>query len=123
MQPKVKYLYSIASANIMLILMVFIYLLPSALSYSGVSIEIPRVITSESVSGKGYIIIIADDNSVFIGGRRILIPELKSFLSAKNYGASDVFIKADQKSDVGTLAKVWDICRDSGARKVSIATN
>lgn len=122
-QPKVRFLYSIASVNIMLVLMVFIYLLPSELSYSGVSIETPRIITAEPISEKGHVIIIADNNSIFVDGRNVPISGLKSFLSSGKFSDLNVLIKADKEAGVGTLARVWDICRDSGIRKVTIATN
>ncbi|MBI5872803.1 MAG: biopolymer transporter ExbD [Candidatus Omnitrophica bacterium] len=109
--------------NILLVLLIFIAFLPSMVSSSGLSVEVPRVITGEAVSGKGYAVTIMRDNSIYFERQRVSFGELKGFFIAQNGKDFNVLIKADQKATVGTLAKIWDLCRDSGARRVSIATN
>jgi biopolymer transport protein ExbD len=109
--------------NILLVLLIFIAFLPSMVSSSGLSVEVPLVITGEAVSGKGYAVTIMRDNSIFFERKRVSLGELKSFFIAQNGKDFNVLIKADQKATVGTLATIWDLCRDSGARRVSIATN
>ena len=87
------------------------------------SVFLPRVISSEPVTEQGFIITILRDNTVYLGKRQVTIDELRDFFHFQQKKRYQVLIKADQAANVGILVGVWDLLRESGAFKVSIATN
>lgn len=91
----------------------------------GLSVLLPRAISSEPVSREGFVVFILKDNTIYLGKRSVSFDELKRFFSIrkdenKNF---QVLIKADKEADIGVLVKVWDLFRESGAFQVNIATN
>lgn len=89
----------------------------------GLHVDLPRVITSEPISRKGFIVSILSDDSFLLEGRRISDRELNRFLAAQQNRDFQVFIKADRRARVATLVRIWDLCREYGASTVSIATH
>jgi biopolymer transport protein ExbD len=109
-------------ANVLVILLIFVVGAPSVMISSGFPVDLPRVITSAPISRKGFSVSVLSDDSFLLEGRRIADRELDRFL--KNQQGKDfrIFIKADRRARVGTLVRVWDLCREYGAATVSIAT-
>jgi biopolymer transport protein ExbD len=121
-KPKTRYLYSIALFNVFLVLLVFVVLLPYISGASGLSVFLPKAISSEPVMEGEWSVTILADQTIYLNERRVSLQELERFVAARSRGAQ-VLIKSDKNAAVGTLVRVWDLFRKSGFSKVYIATN
>lgn len=121
-KPKTRYLYSIALFNVFLVLLVFVVLLPYLSGVSGLSVLLPKAVSSEPVNEEGWSVTILADQTIYLDEKRVTLQELERFIAARKRG-DQVLIKADKSAAVGTLVKVWDLFRKSGFSKVYIATN
>jgi len=134
---RIQYLYFLSLFSIFLILLFFVLIMPDIISLSGLSVSLPRVISSEAVGKKGFIITILKDDTIYLTEglaqdkassavsktRRVALIELKNFLDSVNHKGYQVLIKADKDAHLGIVIKVWDIFRQAGASKVNIATD
>ena len=118
----IKYFYFLSLFNLILILFLFIAFLPKLTMSPGLSVFLPRAISSEPVSREDFIVSILNDNTIYLDSRRVSWDELERFLRSQRSKAHQVLIKADQRSSVGVLVRVWDLFRKSGALKVNLAT-
>jgi biopolymer transport protein ExbD len=99
---------------------------------------LPHGVTSEPLSGKGLVITLLKDNSIYLGARKTSLLELKkiflssspSFLKKEVLSSSSVanecfsvLIKADRAASVGALVCLWDMLKEAAAAKVYIVTN
>lgn len=119
----VRYSYLVLFFNVFLILLIIVILLPDLLMPAGLTVALPRVITSEPVSQKGPVVSILKDNTIYLDSRKISLSELKDFLASRQNQKFQVLIKADKEARIGVLVDVWNLFREIGASKVSIATN
>ncbi len=118
----VKYINSIFFINLFIILLTFIAFLPLFIGPVGLSIDLPKVVASESISDRILQVTISKDNSIFLGDKKVSLDGLRTMLSKKDHDYQ-IYIMCDVSAKVGTLAMVWGIIRDMGFRKVNIATN
>lgn len=114
---------TVSVINGCLLIVFFIVLLPRLLTSTGMTILLPRSITSEPVSEKGFVISILKDQTIYLGPQRTSLAELKHFFLSQKTDGHQVLIKADQDAPVGVLVRVWDLLRQTGASRVNIATN
>lgn len=119
----VRYSYLVLFFNVFLILLVIVIFLPDLLMPAGLTVALPRVISSESVSQKGPVVSILKDNTIYLNSRKISLKELKDFLASGKNQRFQALIKADKEARIGVLVGVWNLFRESGASRVSIATN
>lgn len=119
----VRYSYLVLFFNVFLILLVIVIFLPDLLMPAGLTVALPRVISSESVSQKGPVVSILKDNTIYLNSRKISLKELKDFLASGKNQRFQALIKADKEARIGVLVDVWNLFRESGASRVSIATN
>ena len=120
--PQVRYFNSIFFINIFIILLVLAVFFPALISPSGLTVALPKVIASESISQKGLVVTILADNTIFFEDKKISAGSLKSVFLKQKPGFQ-VLIKADGRAQVASLVEVWDISRQAGCRQVSIATD
>ena len=122
-EQSTKYLMMVSVINVFLLGVFLIVLLPRVLTSTGMTILLPRSITSEPVSEKGLVISILKDHTIYLGSQRMSLAELKHFFLSQKTDGHQVLIKADQDVPVGVLVRVWDLLRQTGAPRVNIATN
>ncbi len=120
--PRIRYFNSIFFINIFIILLVFAAFFPALISPSGLTVALPKVIASESISQKGLVVTILADNTIFFEDKKISAGSLKSVFLKQKPGFQ-VLIKADGRAQVASLVEVWDISRQVGCRQISIATD
>lgn len=105
-----------------LLIIFFLFFLPKALRPCGFSVSLPYAVSCEPVSGQDRVVSILKDNTLYLDGQMVSLTDLRRSLIQEDR-ASSVLIKADHRATIGTLVKVWDIFRDAGVEKISIATN
>lgn len=118
-----KSFYPLFLGNLFLLSIIIFVFLPKVSGSCGFSVFLPRAISSEPVSTGGYVISILKSNKLYFGGKEISLDELRCFLRGQAKMVSSVLIKADQRANIATLVKVWDVFRESGVDQINIATN
>ena len=106
--------------NVIFLLLLFFMLASSFQTQAGINVRLPRAVTSEAVSPLNSQVVISPEGKVFLNGRMIEENQLRETLNARP--GSRVLIKADRKAPLGKVIEVSDLCRDSGASQISIAT-
>ncbi|MFH0732244.1 MAG: biopolymer transporter ExbD [Candidatus Omnitrophota bacterium] len=103
-------------------LLIFFMLTSNFIFQPGIKVNLPRAITSEALSEKNVIITITAENLIYIDNKLITINEINPYLREIANLRKSILIKADEKSSLGRVVKIWDICRQAGISKVNIAT-
>ena len=85
--------------------------------------KIPRAVTSDIINDDNITIIITSENIMYLSGRVITVDDLRAFLSRPNNRKRPVLIKADRRASVGRIVDVWDLGRNLGIERISIATD
>ena len=108
--------------DVVFLLLIFFMLTSSFIFQPGIKINLPKALTSEVIHRENLIIVITDDNSLYISDRLIDGEELSSRLEIARKEAKPILIKADRKASLGKVVEVWDLCRAGGIEKINIAT-
>jgi biopolymer transport protein ExbD len=108
--------------DIIFLLLVFFMLTSSFIFQPGIKINLPKALTSEVIQKENLIIIITEDNTLYIKERSIGSEELSSRLKIAARQSQPILIKADRKASLGKVVEIWDLCRNEGVQKINIAT-
>ena len=109
--------------DIIFLLLIFFMLTSSFIFQPGIKINLPKALTSEVIQRENLIIIITEDNALYINERLIERDELSSRLKIAGRESKPILIKADRKASLGKVVEIWDLCRVEGVQKISIATS
>ncbi|MFH1594331.1 MAG: biopolymer transporter ExbD [Candidatus Omnitrophota bacterium] len=109
--------------DVIFLLLIFFMLTSSFIFQPGIKINLPKALTSEVIQRENLIIIIRDDDSLFVNERQIDIEELSSRLKIAARESKPILIKADRKASLGKVVEIWDLCRLQGVQKINIATS
>ena len=90
---------------------------------AGVSVRIPRAITSEVVKGPAVQISIFPDGSMQMNGQTLGMDGLQAFLKQVSGRNETVVINADSRAPWEHVIRVWDEVRASGLRDCIVATH
>ena len=108
--------------DIVFLLLVFFMLTSSFIFQPGIKINLPKAMTSEVIQRENLIIIVRDDNALYINERLIGREGLSSRLKVAAKESKPILIKADRRASLGKVVEVWDLCRAEGIQKINIAT-
>ena len=108
--------------DVIFLLLVFFMLTSSFIFQPGIKINLPKAITSEVIQKENLIVIIKEDNSIFINERSVAEEELFSRLKIAAKESKPILIKADREASLGKVVEIWDVCRAEGIEKINIAT-
>ncbi len=110
--------------DVVFLLLIFFVLTSSFIVLPGIKINLPKAITSEAIKEKNLIITINSENVIYLNEKPITPPELTIFLEemVKSKEEKPLLIKADKDTQLGSVVKVWDICRKVGITQINIAT-
>jgi len=109
--------------NIIFLLLIFFIISSSFIFQSGMTVDIPKAITSEVLHKEGLMLTVTKDSKLFLGDRQMTYEELISRFRIAATQNRPVIIKADRKASFGEVVRVWDLCRKEGISKVNIATS
>ena len=118
-----RFVSLLALFNCLLIFLMFVLFLPVFSNPTGLSVVLPRAITSEPLSHKDITVSILKDDTIYLDSKNVSQQELVRFVKASQDKMQQVLIKVDRMASVGALVNVWDIFRQAGVYKVNIATN
>ncbi|MBU4305149.1 MAG: biopolymer transporter ExbD [Candidatus Omnitrophica bacterium] len=110
--------------DMVFLLLIFFMLTSSFIVLPGITINLPKAVTSEIIKEKNLILTINSDNVLYLNEKPITFSELTGFLDemVKSKQEKPILIKADKDTQLGTVVKVWDICRKVGVSQINIAT-
>ena len=109
--------------NVFFLLLIFFIFTSSFIFQPGITVNLPKAVTSEIVQQENAVIIITKDNRVYLDDREISHDELASKLDMIAKAKVGLLIKADSRASHGKIVEVWDMCRNQGVSQVSIATS
>ena len=109
--------------DVIFLLLIFFMLTSSFIFQPGIKINLPQAITSEVIHRENLIIIVTEDDSLYINERSIDQDELLSRLKIAAKESKPILIKADRRSSLGKVVEIWDLCRSEGVEKINIATS
>ena len=110
--------------DMVFLLLIFFMLTSSFIVLPGIKINLPKAVTSEVIKEKNIIITINDENVIFLDGKLITPEELTEYLKTivASKQQKPLLIKADKNTQMGTVVRIWDICRKVGLSQINIAT-
>ena len=108
--------------NCVFLLLLFFLLTSNFVSQPGITINLPKAVTSEVVQENTIVITITSDNRFYLNEMPVTLLELKSKLEKASI-AEPVLIKADRDVTLSKVVNIWDFCRALGIKQVNIATN
>lgn len=104
-------------------LLIFFMLSSSFTFQSGISVKLPKAVTSDIIREENFIVTITSENITYLNGAVITLKELKQKLSQPGSKNRPLLIKADRRASVGRIVDIWDLCRNLGIERINIATN
>lgn len=102
------------------ILLVFFMLTSSFVIMPGITVKLPKALTSEEIDPRSLIVIISSEDIVYLDGKPKTIADVEDFI--KSGGYNSIFIKADRDASLGVVVRIWDVCKRLGIEKIGIAT-
>jgi len=110
--------------DMVFLLLIFFMLTSSFIVLPGIKINLPKAVTSQAIKEKNIIITINNENIIYLDKKPITPQELTNYLTqiVKSKQEKPLLIKADKDTQLGTVVKVWDICRNVGITQINIAT-
>ena len=108
--------------DVIFLLLVFFMLTSSFIFQPGIKINLPKALTSEVIQKENLIIIITENDALYINERPVGTEELSSRLKIAAREARPILIKADRGVPLGKVVEIWDLCRREGIQKINIAT-
>jgi biopolymer transport protein ExbD len=93
--------------------------------HSGMKVKLPSAKNTGSVKQEKLIVYIDDKNNVYLNKIKVSKKELSSKImeNLKKGGKPFVTVKADKKVQYENIINIIDICKDSGIKDISFATN
>ncbi|MDP3790800.1 MAG: biopolymer transporter ExbD [Candidatus Omnitrophota bacterium] len=109
--------------NIFFLLFVFFLFTSSFIFQPGISVSLPKAVTSEVVQQDNVVVTITKDDKMYLEDREISEDELVSRLKILTKEKVGLLIKADSRAPLGRVVSIWDACRREGVSQINIATN
>ncbi|MDP3789628.1 MAG: biopolymer transporter ExbD [Candidatus Omnitrophota bacterium] len=109
--------------NVVFLLLIFFILTSGFVVQPGISVNLPKAVTSEALHKNSLVILVTNSDLVYINDRAINAKELDSRLRIAAKEKRPLLIKADRRASMGKIVEVWDMCRDIGISQINIATS
>ena len=108
--------------DVVFLLLIFFMLTSSFIFQPGIRVNLPKAVTSEILQKELLVVVITEDNEIFISERPITRDELVSRITLAARDGQSLLIKVDKQADLGKVIEIWDICRQFDVKRISIAT-
>ena len=108
---------------VMVLLVIFMVTTPLMMN-EALKIKLPTAVTAEPQIEQTTTVSVSPDGKIYLNKAQVSLDDLKGLLSSRMATSPDktVVIKADKTIIYGTVVKVLDIAKESGALKLAIAT-
>jgi biopolymer transport protein ExbD len=108
--------------DVIFLLLIFFMLTSGFVSQPGIEVKLPRALTGQVLQRETIVLIITEDDKIYLNNDQITFSELKDQLQQIDKETQSLMIKADRQASVGQIVEVWDLCRELGILQVNIAT-
>ncbi|MBU1727491.1 MAG: biopolymer transporter ExbD [Candidatus Omnitrophica bacterium] len=109
--------------NVIFLLLIFFILTPILILPPGIKVNLPRVVTSESISSDNVEVIVNSENYIYLDGNIVNVDSLRAILKQAASRAQTVLIKADKRASLEKVVEICDMSRESGIKQINVATN
>jgi len=109
--------------DVIFLLLVFYILSSSFVFQSGIKVKLPKAITSDIIKEDNLTVVLSSENIMLLDNTIVTIKELKKELQKPSNRNRPLLIKADRRASLGRVVELWDLGRDLGLEKISIATD
>jgi biopolymer transport protein ExbD len=108
---------------VMVLLVIFMVTTPLMMN-EAFKIKLPTATTSEPQPEQTTTVSVSPGNVIYLNKAQVSLDDLKGLLASRMATSPDktVVIKADKSILHGTVVKILDIAKESGALKLAIAT-
>ena len=101
-----------------------VLLLTSAFAVqTGISVKLPKTITSDVIKEGHIIVIISGEDVLYLNNKIVTVQELRHELGRYASANHPLLIKANHRASVGRIVEIWNLCRELGMDRINIATN
>ncbi len=110
--------------DVMLVLLI-IFMVTAPMLQQGIDVDLPETTTQDiRIHDEPLILSVQKDGKVFLGRREIPLAELEPKIKAILDGLDrkEIFLRADQAAQYGTVAKALAAARGAGATKLGMVT-
>lgn len=109
--------------DVVFLLLIFFMVTTTFIEDAGLDLELPTTRTTASRAKEGILVAIDRAGVVYLDGEGVSLRELEDWLRATLAESEDktVVIEADRSVDHGTVVRVMDILKRSGATGLTIA--
>lgn len=110
--------------DVMLVLLI-IFMVVAPMMQRGIDVNLPETETASGINEAKFVITIERGNKVYINERPVHIKVLKERMRELmgNRLSETIYIRADRKTQYGTVLQVMDIIRQAGIENISMVTN
>ncbi len=108
--------------NVIFLLLIFFLVSSSFIFQSGISVDLPRAVTSEVLNKESLILVVSGSGKVFLDDRELNREEILSRLRLAATHGRPILIKSDRGVPFEDVVKIWDLARQEGVKKINIAT-
>lgn len=109
--------------DMVFLLLIFFLLSSTFTAPSGIHVQLPKAITSDTIKEDSFTVAITSENIVYFNGKVVTMNELRDQLKKIATKNMPIMIEADRRSSMGRIVDVWDLCRGLGIERINIATN
>ena len=109
--------------NVFFLLFIFFIFTSSFIFQPGITVSLPKAVTSEVIQQDNITLTITKDNRIYLEDRQISVDELVSRLKILAKEKMGLLIKSDSRASLGRIVEIWDMCRREGVSQINIATN
>ncbi len=102
------------------LLLVFFMLTSSFIVIPGINVKLPKALAPEEIDTQSLTVVISSEDIIYLEGKPFTVKEVQEYMKEGKYGS--IFIKADRDASLGTVVRIWDICKHLGIEKIGIAT-
>lgn len=124
-KPKRKVLINITSLiDVMFILLIFVMVTSTFLEQPGIKLELPKVKSVEIEQVENLVIYIDEKQELFLNDHQSTLRDLKERLqdAIKGNPNPTLVLRADRTVPHGLVVKVMDIAKQSGIKRLVVAT-
>ena len=111
--------------DVMLVLLI-IFMVTAPLMQQGIEVDLPETTTQAiSLDSEPLIVTVKRDGTPFVADQQVAMEELAAKLEAilDARGNEDVFLRADENTPYGAVAKVMAAIQNAGAPGINIITD
>src|SRR3990167_5693043 len=107
----------------MFLLLIFFMLTSNFVFQPGIKVQLPKAVTSETISSENLILTVTGQDLLFLNERPVTIDQLTVTLKEAAQENKSLLLKADSRASLGRVVEIWDLCRDLGIQQINLATN